>query len=133
MPGEEIAAVYLIHRSAEFRLPLSLALRILFDFMARYRRLPQSAVQIAAAIGSDPFCTQHGTNAECEGKLTRNFAPASIKVYIERLRRALDVVLQEAHLNLDPTVILRSEKTVSNEVGYQLKASCEWLHIQPSG
>jgi len=46
LPGEEIVAVSLMYRGREYHLQLSLALRMLFDFLARHSRLPQSARQI---------------------------------------------------------------------------------------
>src|ERR1035441_9704188 len=58
-PGEEILAVCLVHRGREYHLRLSLALRILFDYLARHSRFPQSASQIAAGVRADRFSAQH--------------------------------------------------------------------------
>lgn len=129
LPGEEIAWVLLVFRSRECVLGLPLSLRILFDYLARNRRLPQSAAQIAAGLHFDAFSLRHGANARSGAKLTRRFSHSVIKEYVKRLRRALKVALEEVGLKLDPDSVLRSEPTVSNEVRYRLKASVDWIHL----
>jgi hypothetical protein len=128
-PGEEVAAVYLAHRSAEVVVPLSVTLRILFDFLAKHSRFPQSASQIAAAIAVDPFYRNHGANAPRAAKLDRKISRVSIKEFICRIRYALDAALRSANLAIDVKSILVSEPTMMNEVGYRLKATFEWIHI----
>ena len=63
LPGEEIAVVVLVHKGREYPLLLPLALRILFDYLAKHRGLPQSAAQIEAGLRSDSFYVRHGANA----------------------------------------------------------------------
>jgi hypothetical protein len=127
-PGEEIAAVYFVHHGREFCLPLSLPLRILFDYLARHSRLPQSATQIEAGIRADRFYTQHAAAVMGKGKFTRSIPRSYVRVYIERLRSAIKSVLDNAGLPIDPGDVLLSEKTVMNEIGYRMKASFEWMH-----
>lgn len=52
-----------------------------------------------------------------------------MKVYIKRLHQALECTLREARLELDAHRVLITQRTVGNEVGYQLKGKCEWVHI----
>ena len=129
MPGEETVAVFLLHRSREILVPLSLTLRLVFDFMARNCRLPQSAVQIAAAMNVDPFCRQHGWNAVRSGELTRKMSRAAIKVSVMRIRDGLAQALHQAGLAVSPGSILVSESTATNQVLYRLKAAFQWIHI----
>jgi hypothetical protein len=62
-------------------------------------------------------------------KSTSESVASSVKEYIKRIRKALDMALSEAGLNLDASKVLVSEQTVGNEVVYRLKATFEWLHV----
>jgi hypothetical protein len=126
--GEEVAGIYLIHHGREFFVRLSLALRLLFDYLARHSRLPQSAAQIEAGIRADRFYSQHSTTAMGRDKFTRSIPRSCVRVYIERLRSALENVFLEAGLFLDVHAVVVAEETVMNEVGYRLKANYEWVH-----
>ena len=126
--GEEVAGIYLIHHGREFFVRLSLALRLLFDYLARHSRLPQSAAQIEAGIRADRFYSQHSTTAMGKDKFTRSIPRSCVRVYIERLRSALENVFLEAGLFLDVHAVVVAEETVMNEVGYRLKANYEWVH-----
>jgi len=127
-PGEEVAGVYLIHRGREYFLKLPLALRLLFDYLARHTHLPQSATQIEAGIRAERFYAEHATVVMGAEKFTRSIPRSYVRVYIERLRLALKRVFQEANLELTADAALISQQTVMDEVGYQLRASFEWLH-----
>ena len=128
MPGEEIAAVFVLHRGHEYCLRLPLAQRILFDFLARHSRLPQSARQIELAIRADDFYKRHAANATGRA-VTRGIPRSYVKVYVRRLHRAFSLAFRDTGMHIDPRNVLVSQKTVGNEVGYQLKASCDWVHI----
>jgi hypothetical protein len=128
-PGEEIAAAYLMYRSREFPIPLSVALLLLFDFLAKHSHMPQNASQIVAAIHVDPFYQKHGANAVKQAKLARRIGRSSVKEFMKRIRRALDLVFRESGLGLDPRTVLVSLETVTNQVGYRLKGTFEWIHI----
>jgi hypothetical protein len=128
-PGEEIAAVYLLCRGGELHLSLSLALRLLFDYLAQNRRLPQNASQIAAGIRASPFYGQHGKNAGSSARQTRRISRSAIKEYIKRIRKALEEAFAEAALAMRAPRVLVSRETVGNEVNYCLKAQVEWVHI----
>jgi hypothetical protein len=129
MPGEEIVAVFLVYRGREHHLRLSLAMRILFDYLARHSRLPQSARQVELGIRADEFYKRHAANATGRAALTRRIPRSAVKVYIKRLHRALSLAFQSAKMHIDPCNVLITQKTVGNEVGYQLDASCDWIHI----
>jgi hypothetical protein len=133
MPGEECAAIFLFQDGREFCLPLSLTARLVFDFLAKHPRLPQSAAQITAAMKADPFYHLHGANAAAHVRLTRKISRSSIKVYVERLRIALQQTFRDAEIQIDPFSVLVSKETSSNEVGYQLRARIEWIHIDHPG
>ena len=128
-PGEEIAVVYLVHRGRLCPLRLSLALRMLVDYLAKHSHFPQSASQIEAGIRADPFYTKHGANAMPNNGLKRRISRSAIKEYIKRLRKALALAFQETGLNIDPRHVIVSEPTVANEVGYRIKATIEWFHV----
>jgi hypothetical protein len=132
-PGEEVAAIYFVNRSAETLIPLPLALRILFDFLAHHSRFPQNASQIAAAIAVEPFYRYHGTNVPRHSKLTRKISRACVKEFVKRIRRALGDAFVSAGVRYDPATVLISEHTVTNEVGYRLKATFDWFHVDHPG
>ena len=129
MPGEEILAVSLIHRGREYHLRLSLALRILFDYLARHSRLPQSASQIELGVRADDFYRQHAANGTGRRAVTRNISRSYVRVYADRLHQALHLAFREANLRIDPRNVLIERKTVGNEVGYQMRAGFDWVHV----
>jgi hypothetical protein len=129
-PGEEILAVCLVHHGREYCLPLCLALRILFDYLARHSRLPQSAAQIEAGIRADRFYSQHTATVMGKDKFTRRIPRSCVRVYIERLRSAIGNAFMEAGLLMDAHAVVVAEETVMNEVGYRLKAKFEWTHTE---
>ena len=128
-PGEEIAGAWLVYRGRDYHLRLSLALRLLFDYLARHSHLPQSATQIEAGIRADRFYREHAASAIGPDKFSRSIPRSYIRVYIERLKMALTDTFGEADLDLPADVVLISRETVMNEVGYRLKAAFEWQHL----
>ncbi len=128
-PGEEIVAVWLIYRVREYRLPLSTATLILFDYLARFRWLGQTASQIEMGIRSDPFCAQYGSAGGSSQRRARRIARSAVKEYVKRIRDALAAAFQEAGVPIDPRKVLFSDPTTSNQVGYRLRASIEWIHV----
>jgi len=109
-PGEEILAVCFVHRGQEYHLRLSLALRILFDYLARHSRFPQSASQIEAGVRADRFSARHAAAAMGASAFTRRISRSCVKVYIERLRSALESAFHEADLLMDTRGVLLSRK-----------------------
>ena len=129
LAGEEAAAVFLQNRGHEYQLRLSLAQRLLFDFLARHSHLAQSARQIELGMRADPFCKFHAKNANGRTVLTRRIPRSSIKEHIRRLHQALGIAFREAGMGIDPRSVLIGQDTVGNEVGYRLKATCSWTHV----
>jgi hypothetical protein len=127
--GEEVAGVYLVHHGREYALRLSLALRLLFDYLARHSHLPQSATQIEAGIRAELFYREHAANAMETDKLNRSIPRSYIRVYIARLRSTLKGTFRQADLEVNPDRILMSREAVMNEVGYQLVGTFEWVHM----
>jgi hypothetical protein len=72
---------------------------------------------------------KHGSNAMLQNGLKRRISRSAIKEYIKRLRLAFELAFRDAGLNLDPRQVIASEATVTNEVGYRLKVTIDWFHI----
>lgn len=127
-PGEEVFQVSLLHRGRQTVISLSLALRLLFNYLATYRRTPQSATQIASGINASEFYALHGINAGVPSR--RNITRTAIKEYIKRIRQALAFSLREAGIPLRSSEVLIGQATVGNEVLYRLRAAVEWIHLE---
>jgi hypothetical protein len=128
--GEEITAVHLISRNRKILLALPLSLLFLFECLARLKHIPQSATQIAASIRSSPFFRKHGMNSGAAS--TRKISRSGIKVYVQRLRRALTIAFEEAGIPLSADQVLVSRETVGTQVLYQLRATVSWMHTKKS-
>jgi len=126
--GEEVAAIYLLHRHQEVWIPLSLTSRLVVDFLGRFAHFPQSARQISAAMQNLDFYRDHGHNAGARVGLNRRVHRASVRVHVQRIRQALRRACHEVNLDIDPGSVLRSHTTTGNEVAYQLKAVIELSH-----
>jgi hypothetical protein len=125
--GEEVWAVHLVSRGPDIVLPLSLAVQLLLDYLARTRHVPQSATQIMAGLRTSNFYRRHGANSGTISR--RRFVRSAIKEYVKRIRNALDIAFGDAALPLDSKRVLISKDTVGNETHYQLRARIEWMHI----
>ena len=128
MAGEEVAEIALVGRTSRMILDLSLALRLLFDYLARNRHRPQSAAQIVAGMRTAPFYRQHAANAGSRHRQTRKISHSAIKVYVMPIRLALSKALLAGAIFCDGSAVLRSRPTVGNEVKYCLCGVVEWLH-----
>jgi hypothetical protein len=117
-PGEEIVGVYLVHHGREFFVRLSLSLRLLFDYLARHSRLPQSATQIEAGIRADRIYTRHPATAMWNKNVTRSIPRSFVRVYVQRMRSALADCFHDAALPMDASNVLLSQESAMNEVGY---------------
>ena len=126
-PGEEVAAIFLLEKAREILVPFSLSLRLLFNYLAEGRRIPQSATQIAAGIHTSLFYTKHGFNAGPQ--LHRKITRSAIKEYIGRSRSALNIALVSAALPIDSSRVIMVQRTSGNEVLYRLRAKVEWIHL----
>jgi hypothetical protein len=131
-PGEEIFLISLTSPRGHIPIRLSLSLRILTDYLARHRHVPQSASQIEAGIRADLFYNRHADNAGTNSGQMRRICRSAVRVYVERFRGALGAASVEAGRTLDPDSVLVSEATDSNEVLYRIKASVQWYHVPAS-
>jgi len=128
MEAEEILGVWL--ESSEIQLRLPLTLRLVLDYLAKHRWVAQSAAQIEAGMRTDPFYLRHGKRSRSSKKMTRRISRSGIKTYVARIRAALQLAFDEAGIDLKVEDILISERTVSNEVGYRLRARVRFVHLQ---
>jgi hypothetical protein len=127
-PGEWITEVLFAYRSAEFLVPLSPTLLMLFDYLAGHHR-SQSASEIEAGMRSDLFYRNHAANGTPEQKpMTRKISRTCIKAYIWQICAALGRAFEDAKVSIDPRLVLLSEETVTNRVRYGFKATFEWRH-----
>ncbi len=123
VPGQEIFAIFLVHRGREYQLRLTLAQRLVFDFLANYCRVAQSARQIEFGIRTNEFYSAHAMNATGREGFTRKIPRSSITEHIRRIHTALGIVFREAGLGIDPHSVLIVQDTVGNEALYKLKAT----------
>jgi hypothetical protein len=129
LSGEETFAAFFLNRGCEYQLRLSLAQRLLFDYLARHSRLAQSAHQIEFGIRADDFCKRHAKNADGHTVLTRRIPRSAVRVHVRRIHHALSLAFQEAGMSIDPCKVLIVQNTAGNEVLYRLKGTCSWTHI----
>jgi hypothetical protein len=127
--GEEVFACFLVYRGREYQLQLTLAQRLIFEYLAKHSRIAQSARQIELGIRADEFFRDHAKNANGRTTLTRRIPRSSIKEHIRRLHYAIELAFQDAGLCVDPRKVLIVQNTVGNEVLYKLKATCTWTHV----
>lgn len=129
LPGEEVFAALLAWRGREYQLRLSPTLLLLFDYLAHHNRIAQSAKQIELGIRADDFYREHAKNANGGLGIVRRIPRSAVREHVKRLHRALAHVFQEAGLLIAPEKVLMVQQTVSNEVGYRLRATFLWTHI----
>lgn len=129
--GEEIWAISIVNRGREALLPLGLALRLVVNYLAETRHIPQSATHIAAGMRRSAFYVRHGMNSGIPSK--RKISRSAVKEYVKRIRKAFDLGLREIGLDLDPKRVLVSKITMGNEIHYQLRARIEWIHFSSDG
>ena len=120
---QEAVAVFLVCGDRFFQVMLGSVLVRLFDYMARHNRLAQTAEADRKRHSGGPPFRAHRRTKPRNCRTPRRY----VRVYVDRIRVALDLVFQECGLGIRPESVLISEDTVMNEVGYRLRASFEWL------
>lgn len=128
-PGEEVLALFLVHRGQKYQLRLSPAQLLLADYLLRHSRFAQTASQIATGIHASGFYSEHAINGRDRRQRIRHIPRTAIKVYVGRLRRALAIAFHEANLRIDPLDILTVEESLGNRVLYRWKAAVEVIHV----
>ena len=128
LPGEEASAAILCHRGKRLWIPFGPTHLLLFDFLARNRRIALDAWQIAARMQEDPFIRQHATNAPgCHERPARTSRTA-VRQQIRRMRDVLAQLIKEEGLDLDAWEIIRSEETSTRVVKYRITIDVVWEH-----
>jgi hypothetical protein len=127
VPGEEISTVLLAHEGYFFQLPLGLAQRFVFDFLAQ-RRLAVDSLQIVSGLAGDWFYREHAANSG--QRQVQKIRRATVKVLIQRIREAMAATFAKANLKCDPCDVLRScPAEGSKRVLYTLRGTVRWRHI----
>lgn len=124
---EEIGAVYLVHAGQQFQVRLGTTLAAMFDFLGRHNQFAQTATQIERGTRTDHLHGHRHTSTFI-GKNGAGVPRRYVRVYIDRIRVALRGALLQAKLDIEPNAILISEETATNETGYRLRGTFEWLH-----
>jgi hypothetical protein len=132
-PGEEITGAFLVWKGKSHRLPLSTTHLILLDCLARHRSFGQNAAQIAAALDREIFYTQHGSNAARGAAVSARTSRTAVRQQVRRIRSSMNELFKGKHIGLKAEQILRSVRTTTNEVKYQLNAAAVcWEHCEPA-
>jgi hypothetical protein len=129
LPGETLEGVSLWNESVEYHFELGLVFLFLLDLLCRFRRTPLSAAQIATILNNDPFYVRYGSNARGCSKRIPRLNPATVRVYLGRLRKHLAEALDFVSVPLDPHRVLIAEVGPSNVVLYKLRAVVEVVHL----
>jgi hypothetical protein len=127
--GETVEGVSLCGESAEHHFEFGLALMLLLDLLCRFRRTLLSASQIASILNNDPFYVHYGSNARGGHRKIASVNPASVRVYIGRIRGYLAGALQLVGLPIDPHCVLTGAVVQSNVKLYKLRATAEVVHF----
>lgn len=126
-PGEEISAVLLSHGGSFFQLPLGLAQRFVFDFLAQ-RRIAVDSLQVVSGLAGNWFYREHASNTG-QRQLKKIRRP-TVKVIIQRIREAMASTFADAQLEFRPYDVLRScYADGSKRVLYKLHADVRWRHV----
>lgn len=126
-PGEEIAGIELLGHRDLFQIPLALSGRFVFNLLAENRSIALDAFQIAAGLNGW-FYREHGLN--CGMRQTTKVRVATVKVLVQRIRRAMASTFAKAGLTCDPYDVLRSFPAEgSTRVLYKLRAEIRWEHL----
>jgi len=125
-PGEEISAIQLEHGGSHVQLPLALAQRFVFNYLAEHRQIALDSSQIASGL-KGWFYREHAGNSGLR-QVTR-IRVATIKVLVQRIRRAMASAFAKVQVKRDPCDVLRSLPAEgSKRVLYKLLADVHWDH-----
>jgi hypothetical protein len=127
VPGEMIGGISV----GGFGEPLSLGFThmslLLMDCLCRYR-LPLSAQRIEQIMNSDPFYVRYAANGIGRNQVIARPDRKSVRAYVNKIRKQMELVFRELGTVIDPSQILVSETTESNIVLYRLKTTVEVQH-----
>lgn len=126
-PGEEIVAVRCDSGSNLWQLPLNLAQRLTFDFLALHRHIGLDSIQIASGLNGGWFYKNHAANSGI--RQFKKIRPLAVKVTVQRIRDVMGSTFTRAGLKFDPYDVLRSiPMEGSRKVLYKLTADVVWSH-----
>jgi hypothetical protein len=127
-PGEEITAIHLVHDGNVFQLPLALAQRFVFDFLAQHRRIALDSLQIVSGLSADWFYRDHAANSG--HRQVKKVRWPTVKVLVQRIRDAMAATFTQAQVRFNPADVLRSRPAEgSKRVLYQFHADVHWRHV----
>ena len=119
IPGENILSAWLVHQGRPYELPLSTTHLILLDLLARHNGISLNAQQIQERLNTELFYVH----------LTRvRSSRTAVRQQVRRIRVCMAKCFAEAHLDIDPEIVLRSESTSTNEKKYRLYANVALEH-----
>ena len=130
VPGEEVLAIFFVHRGRECQLRLSPALLLIADYLLRYSRFAQTASQISDGIHEGRFYAEYGRSGKRQR--IRRIPRSAIREYIRRLHRALAMAFEETGFGTAPESVLVVTQSVSNHALYRWKALVEVIHMDCS-
>jgi hypothetical protein len=119
VPGENILSAWLIHQGRSYQLPLSTTHLVILDFLARHNGISLNAQQIQERLNSELFYIHL---ARTQSSRT------AIRQQVRRIRACMAQCFTEAHLDINPEDVLRSEPTSTREIKYRLVANVSWEH-----
>jgi len=89
------------------------------DFLARHNGISLNAEQIQERLQSELFYI-HMARARS--------SRTAVRQQVHRIRACMAQCFAEAHLDIDPEDVLRSEPTSTREKTYRLVANVSWEH-----
>ncbi len=126
-PGEEVFAVLLADYGEFRQLPLAVAERLIFDFLAKHKRIGLDSLQIVSGLTGDWFYKEHALNSG--HRQAKKIRRATVKVLIQRIRQAMASTFYQAHMRFNSWDVLRSCPVEgTNRVLYRLQADIRWHH-----
>ncbi|HEY1757835.1 MAG TPA: hypothetical protein VGG72_20870 [Bryobacteraceae bacterium] len=127
--GELVGGISVHGDLEECRISLSSTALLILDFFCRHQRRYFSAQRAADVMNNDPFVIRHASNVRGYRNRVGTLTPASVRVYIQRIREQMAEAFQRVGLNIDPSRVLVSEAGESNVVEFALLASREFIHL----
>lgn len=130
-PGEEIEIIECAHNGDFLQLPLALSARFVFNCLAENRSHALDAFQIASTLSAGWFYRDHAKNSGV--RQTTKVRVATIKVLIQRIRKAMTSVFAGMGLTYNPYDVVQSFPAEgSKRALYRLNnATVKWNHILP--
>src|ERR1035437_362372 len=125
-PGEEVTMVQFVWLAMKFQLRLALAERLVFNLFGQYRTIAIDAAQVVSGLGGW-FYRDHARNSG-NRQIVKVRVP-TVKVIVQRIRRAMAVAFDKAGAPFNPYDVLQSfHAEGTNRVLYKLNAAVQIEH-----